>query len=373
MSELTTFNQLSNIAFGFIASKALFTALHVNLFTHLSGQPKTLQQLVEDTGVAENRLSILLTALLSIGLLVKQADCFANAAASDTFLVQGARHDFSDYLRFQIDQQMYPFLLQLDAVMTDRMTTDQVASYAEWMDDPKQAELFSLSQHSGSLGPGRSFARRVELNDTRTLLDVGGGTGAFAIALCEQNPNLRVTVLDFPHVVCLGERLVQQAGLAKRITFIGDNALTSTWPSGQDAVLMSYLLSGVPGTEIPSLARHAYQVLNPGGRYLVHDFMVYEDHAGPPLAALWHLQHLAFTPHARSTTSEGVKRIMQTTGFHQIDAQEMIPADHRVSPNRCAGNDTRYDTTGKRAKTCVVSHRHRFAEHTPARRTDHAS
>ncbi len=311
--------------------------MHIGLFTHLSEQPKSLQQLAADTGVAENRLSILLTALVSVGLLVKQAGLFANASVSETFLVQGARHDFGDYLRFQIDQQMYPFLLQLDAVITDRLTPDQVASYADWMADPQQAELFSISQHSGSLGPGRSFAQRVDLSSTATLLDVGGGTGAFAIALCEQYPHLQVTVLDFPHVVALGQQLVEAAGLAQRIHFIGDNALTSTWPQGQDAVLMSYLFSGVPGEAIADLARQAYAVLNPHGHYLVHDFMVYEDHTGPPLAALWHLQHLAFTPHAKSTTPNGVKQMMQEIGFIDIETQEMIPGmTHLVTGHKAS-------------------------------------
>lgn len=337
MAELTNFSQLSNIAFGFIASKALFSALHIDLFTRLSEQPRTLQQLAADTGVAENRLNILLTALVSIGLLVKQGERFANASVCETFLVKGTRHDFGDYLRFQIDQQMYPFLLQLDAVITDRLTPEQVASYADWMADPKQAELFSISQHSGSLGPGRSFARRVDLSNATALLDVGGGTGAFAIALCEQYPQLRVTVLDFPHVVALGKRLVAEAGLEQRIQFVGDNALTSTWPKGQDAVLMSYLFSGVPGEAIPDLARQAHDVLNPHGRYLVHDFMVHDDHNGPPLAALWHLQHLAFTPHAKSTTPSGVRQMMQEIGYIDIEAQEMIPGMTHLVTGHKAG------------------------------------
>jgi ubiquinone/menaquinone biosynthesis C-methylase UbiE len=311
--------------------------LHIGLFTHLCKQPKSLQQLVADTGVAENRLGILLTALVSVGLLLQEDDHYANASVSETFLVQGARHDFGDYLRFQIDQQMYPFLLQLDAVITDRLTPDQVASYADWMADPQQAELFSISQHAGSLGPGRSFARHVELSTASTLLDVGGGTGAFAIALCEQYPHLQITVLDFPHVVALGQRLVAEAGFAQRIQFIGDNALTSTWPRGQDAVLMSYLFSGVPGAAIPDLARQAHAVLNPHGRYLVHDFMVHDDHSGPPLAALWHLQHLAFTPHAKSTTPSGVKQMMQEIGFIDIETQEMIPGmTHMVTGHKAS-------------------------------------
>ena len=63
---------------------------------------------------------------------------------------------------------------------------------------------------------------------------------------------------------------------------------------------MSYLFSGVPGECIPDLIQRAYDSLASGGHYMVHDFMVAEDGGGPSLAALWQLQHMAFTPHARS-------------------------------------------------------------------------
>src|SRR6056297_418211 len=61
--------QISNIAFGFMASKALFVALHLNVFTNLSESSKTAKQLAEEAGVPENRMTTILTALTAIGLL----------------------------------------------------------------------------------------------------------------------------------------------------------------------------------------------------------------------------------------------------------------------------------------------------------------
>ena len=60
---LTDVRQISRIAYGFFASKALFAALNLNLFGHLAAGAQPLARLVEVTGVAENRLATLLTAL----------------------------------------------------------------------------------------------------------------------------------------------------------------------------------------------------------------------------------------------------------------------------------------------------------------------
>lgn len=326
MQTITDAEQISNIAFGFMASKALFVALHCGVFTRLAEGPKSARQLAEEANVRENRMTTLMTALTSIGLVVRNGDLYENSPGADSFLVQGRRYDFGDYLRFQIDRQMYNFMQGLEAVVTDAPLPDQIDSYAKWMADPEEARLYSESQHAGSLGPGRSLARMVDLSDAETLLDVAGGTGAFAIRLCEAYPKLKVTVLDFPNVVAIGRKFVAEAGLADRISFIPGNALEAEWPRQQDAVLMSYLFNGVPGEEIPNLARHAFDVVNPGGHYMVHDFMVEDDRSGPTLAALWQLQHMAFTPALKSITPAWVSGVLEGVGFVDIRVDELIPA-----------------------------------------------
>lgn len=330
VEPVTEAEQISNIAFGFMASKALFVALHCNIFTNLSGQPKTAKQLAEEAGVPENRITTILTALNAIGLVVREGNQYSNSPGAEAFLVRGARYDFGDYLRLQIDRQMYAFMQQLEGVVTDSMSPDDVDSYAKWMENEEEARLYSESQHAGSLGPGRSLARLIDFSGVDHLLDVAGGTGGFAIRLCEANPGLRVTILDFPHVVALGREKVAEAGLADRIDFIGGNALEAEWPSDVGAVLMSYLFNGVPGDAIPELARHAFDVIRPSGLYVVHDFMVEDDRSGPPLAALWQLQHLAFTPAAKSITPSWVSGLMEGAGFTDIDVEVLIPGMTKV-------------------------------------------
>ena len=325
MEPITEAEQISNIAFGFMASKALFVALHMNVFTNLSGEPKSAQKLAEEAGVPVNRMTTIMTTLNTMGLVTREGDAYTNSPGAESFLVKGARYDFGDYLRLQIDRQMYPFMQQLEGVVTDTMLADDVDSYAKWMENEEEARLYSESQHAGSLGPGRSLARMIDFSGVDHLLDVAGGTGGMAIRLCEANPGLRVTILDFPNVIKLGEEKVAEAGLSDRISFIGGNALESEWPTDVGAVLMSYLFSGVPGEAIPELARQAYDVMKPGGLYVVHDFMVEDDRSGPPLAALWQLQHLAFTPDARSATPSWVSGVLEGAGFGEVQVDVLIP------------------------------------------------
>ena len=322
-----TAEELSSIAFSFMASKALFAGLHIELFTALADGPKSVEELSAATGVPVNRIGMLTTALVSIGLLTYvDKTRLQNSPAAESFLSRQSKYDFGDYLRYQIDQQMYPFLLQLNAVMQDTLPDEAIASYRHWMADEEQASVYSESQHAGSLGPGRTLARTVDLTGATSLLDVGGGTGAMTISLCKAYEQLHATIIDFPNVAEIGWRFISEAGLVDRVRYIPGNAIEVQWPGNQDAILMSYLMSGVPEGAVESLLSNAFAALAPGGKLMVHDFMVEDDRRGPALAALWQLQHMAFTPDARSLSVGWLTRMGREIRFEVSQTSELIPA-----------------------------------------------
>ena len=334
-----TAEEVSRIAFGFMASKALFAGLHIDVFTQLADGAKNSAEIAKEAEIPMNRVTTLMTALTSIGLVDREeeGEIYSNSPGAEAFLAKGAKYEFGDYLRYQIDQQMYPFLGQLNEVLDGSLDPDAVDSYQHWMSDPEQASIYCEAQHAGSLGPGRTLTRLVDLRKAKTLLDVGGGTGAMSIRLLEAFPNLDSTIIDFPNVAEIGWQFISGAGMVNRIRYIPSNALTAEWPKEQDAILMSYLFSGIPGSEVPRLVEYAFDCLAPSGSFMVHDFMVEDDRTGPPMAALWQLQHMAFTPDARSVTPGWLRTRLHEVGFVDIREDEMIPGLTRLIHARKPG------------------------------------
>jgi cyclopropane fatty-acyl-phospholipid synthase-like methyltransferase len=169
------------------------------------------------------------------------------------------------------------------------------------------------------------LARSFDLGGAERLLDVGGGSGAFSIALCQRNPGLRATIVDFPNVLDVAERFVTEAKLQERIEFIREDAVRAAWPAGQDIVLMSYLLSAVAEASIPLLFRKAWEALRPGGRLLIHDFMLDDDETGPALAALWFLQYLSGRVDGISFSAATLAARLKGLGYVGISDQVVIP------------------------------------------------
>jgi hypothetical protein len=62
----------------------------------------------------------------------------------------------------------------------------------------------------------------------------------------------------------------------------------------------------------------------------VHDFLVDDDRRGPPLTAIWALQHVTFTPDAVSLTPSFVTGLLEDSGFTDIAIADFVPGMTRL-------------------------------------------
>lgn len=111
---------------GFMASKALFAALDVEVFERIANSIAGLtcaalhDELPMREAVELDQLQTLLTSLASLGLLARNgADgVYTNSKGADLFLAKtNMAYDYGDYLRYQIDKQMFPFMSHLNTIM----------------------------------------------------------------------------------------------------------------------------------------------------------------------------------------------------------------------------------------------------------------
>lgn len=321
MQLLSEMKQLSQIGYGFMAAKALFAALDLELFSHLASQPRTTDELQRSTRASPNALHTLLRACTSLGLVGLEGERYVNSPAASQYLAKNSARYVGDYFRYQIDRQIYPWIEQLNDALHGKPTTTLYARMASL----DEAELFSNAQHVGSLGPAHLLAQRIDASAWRHLLDVAGGSGAFSIALCKRAPALRATILDFESVTPVARRYVQQAGMGDRISTLEGEATAIDWPDGVDAVLMSYLLSAMPAESFGLLFDKAYRCLRPGGTLLVHDFMLDESRHGPTNAALWFLVNAVGGPGHISFSAGDLATLLRDSRFDVKTSEELLP------------------------------------------------
>ena len=172
--------------------------------------------------------------------------------------------------------------------------------------------------------------KKLSLEGVTSMLDVGGGSGAFSYVFTDATPGLVSTVLELPEVCKTGEgiKATMSADVQSRVSFTELDATSPNWPvkdADYEVVLMSYISGSVPESIIGELYKNAYKALKPGGRLLVHDFMVNDSLDSPALGALWALQHVTVNANGLGLCPANVTERMVAGGFSpDVEVMEMI-------------------------------------------------
>jgi len=272
------------------------------------------------------RLQTLLTSLCAIKCVRRDADGKYHLSPNTAqYMVTSSRHFYGDYLKYQIGRQFY----QRMGALPDVMTTGKAPSYASWFSDPEVAKTYTQAQHNGSVATAKYLVKKkLDLGGITSMLDVGGGSGAFSYVFVGATPGLNSTVLELPEVCRTGNEIkaTQAEDVQSRVKYVELDATSPTWPVNDgdyELVLMSYISGSVPEPIIVELYKNAFKALKPGGRLLVHDFMVNDSLDGPALGALWGLQHVTVNADGLGLCPKEIIDRMVTAGFDQSSAETM--------------------------------------------------
>mmetsp|Transcript_33169 Transcript_33169/g.71594 ORF Transcript_33169/g.71594 Transcript_33169/m.71594 type:complete len:391 (+) Transcript_33169:75-1247(+) len=323
---------LDSVAYGFMASQALFTALEIGVFDAIAAAGEAgldVTALRKQCNCDAPRLQTLLTSLVAVKCLRRSAEgMYTLSPNTAQYMVSSSRHFYGDYLKLQIGRQFYHRM----GALTEVMTTGQAPNYASWFSDPEVAQTYTQAQHNGSISTAKYLVKKkLSLEGVKDMLDVGGGSGAFSYVFAGSVPGLKSTVLELPEVCRTGEKIKAQQSpdVQSRVKFVELDATSPKWPVPEtafDVVLMSYLSGSVPESIIVDLYTNALKALRPGGRLLIHDFMVDDSLDGPALGALWALQHVTVNADGLGLRPKEIIDRLGKAGFDtaKCETKEMI-------------------------------------------------
>jgi SAM-dependent methyltransferase len=120
----------------------------------------------------------------------------------------------------------------------------------------------------------------------RSVVDVGGGTGALLAEVLRTRPTVRGTLVDLPQTVARSGETFRAAGVAERVTTVGQSFFDPL-PAGADLYLLKSVLSDWPDPEATAVLRRCAEAARPaGGRVVVLSGVSPDEGNGPPPALL---------------------------------------------------------------------------------------
>ncbi len=169
---------------------------------------------------------------------------------------------------------------------------------------------------------------RISLSGRRTLLDVGGGGGRYALEAVRLYPGLEAVVVDLPRSEAAFSRIVGNSAGADRVRFHAADALEDPLPPA-DAALVSSLIHIYDPGGIRRLAANLARSLAPGALLVLRDYF-FEDpaHTAPLSTALFALNMLVNTEGSGCYTPGEVEELFAAAGFggwerHRLDERTL--------------------------------------------------
>lgn len=310
-----TAERIQDTARAFMQCRVLLSGFELGVFTRLANGEKSAETLAGELGTAPRATDRLLNALCAIGLLEKKDGLFRNTPAAARHLVAG-RPEYLGGLMHTVN------LWESWSTLTESVRRGTSAALK---DNPhindrgsKWLEAFIAAMHANSAPKADQLVRMIDLTNVKRVLDVGGGSGAYAMAFVRAAETIHATVFDLPNVIPLTKRYIECEGLADRIdTVVGDYGHEELG-GGYDLVFLSAIVHSNSPEENRDLIAKSARALNPGGRVMVQDFIVSEDRTAPPFAALFALNMLVGTAAGDTFTEAEIRDWMTAAGLATI-------------------------------------------------------
>jgi SAM-dependent methyltransferase len=305
------------IANGFMAAKHLFVANEVGLFERLAEGAATIDELTERMGISRRTTRIVADAMVALGFVERLGQHYQNGSVVATFLSGRSPTDLRPFLRY-LNRLNYPMWMKLEeAVRTGRPL------FGEFNFTEEEQQIFSEGVEALTAGQADALAASYDFSRHRRVLDLGGGTGSFLIAVLSRHSGLDGTLYELPSAArIMRERLVGSP-LGERIRVAEGDFFTAPLPSDHDAIIVANVMHLFSPERNLELLRRIRECVMDDTRLLLVDLWTNQTHTQPLFAALMAGAFLLRTGEGDVYSEEEIMSWLQVTGWRLLERKPL--------------------------------------------------
>jgi SAM-dependent methyltransferase len=311
--EITDPARLMEMANAFRVSRIILTADELGIFNTLSAGGKSSAEVSRILNTHPRATDRLLNALVALGLMTKNGEIFKNTVFSKKFL---ERHSPGYLGGLSLSNQTWKTWSSLSEAVYKGTTIVMESPINERPEEWR--ESFIAAMHTRAGQQAIEVAEILNLDMARKMVDVGGGSGAFAFAMIRKNPAINATIFDLPNIIPLTLKYIQSSGLSGQVSTVTGNYLADDLGDGFDLVFMSAIIHINSPEENMLLIRKGAEALNPGGQLVILDHIMNDDRTEPAVGAFFALNMLVGTFHGDTYTEKEIGTWMQFAGLQDI-------------------------------------------------------
>ena len=305
-------------------------AIDLDVFRAVGEGPGDVASIARHCSASERGIRILCDFLTICGVLVKEDGHYRHTPTSAAFLDPRSPASLASIAQFLGNPAMRePYDHLAEIVRTGRTVLPGDGSVEPenpiWV---QFAETMApmMAPMAGPLGAvvleGHAGPMRV--------LDIAAGHGLFGIEIAKQNPQARVTGLDWAPVLRVALENARKAGVQDRYDMLPGSAFEVEFGGPYDVVLLTNFLHHFDQATCVGLLKKVHAALRPGGRAATLEFVPNEDRVSPPMPAAFSMTMLASTVAGDAYTLSELTAMYAEAGFGGVTAHPIPMSPHTV-------------------------------------------
>lgn len=291
---------------GFQEARILLTAVELDIFS-AAGDGATAAAIAARIGADPRATAMLLDALVSLEALEKTGGAYRVTRESARF--RAARAGLLHTVNLW---DSWSTLTACVRAGTAVRQPGVEAGQTDW------TRAFIDAMHANAVSQAQLMVQTVGAAGARRLLDVGGGSGAYAIAFAQAEPRLQAEVLDLPQVTPIASRHIREARLEDRVRTRNGDLTKDDFGHGYDLILLSAICHMLSEEENLDLITRCAKALLPGGRIVIRDFILEPSRTAPRGAAIFALNMLVNTRRGNTYTEAQYAGWLRQAGFSAV-------------------------------------------------------
>lgn len=327
MPSLSPKDQFLQLGEGFTSSMSLFTALRLDVFANLDLKPCTAEELSSALKCDAYGLQLLLNALVSQSVLLKDAGAFSNTTSASKFLVK----DKFDYLGswFEtLDKGWNDWSKLFQAVKDGK--TDLPSNKSAFIRGFVQGKNIDAFEVVDQVVRGRDLA------SAKRMLETGENPAAYAIELAKQNDKLTCIVMDTEAGLKVTDDYIAQFGMGERVMGQVGNYDDAAFGKNYDVMVAAFALHGKDPAATKNIIVKAEDALNTNGWLVIHDYLLTEDGTSPSAALTFALNLYLCGEGAKVFTVPEVSVWLKEAGFQNVTKQQLPDSSYLITAQKAS-------------------------------------
>jgi len=299
---------------------AIALALELQVFEAFDA-PMSVEELVSKTGYSTRGIKALLAMLKIRGLLDRHEGRYQLNNLSRTYMLKDSPYYWGPFFSWT-SASLPNYKIYMENIR-DGETKEEREAADGWESgemDPEFARTITDYMHCHSIASAVGMSQTCDFSGVNKLLDVGGGSGCYAIAIANANTDMQATIMELKPVCAVAEDYIAKAGVSDRVDTRAVDMFREAWPEGYDAHFFANVFHDWSFETCAELAKKCYASLAPGGRICLQEMLLDEGEDNPAAPVAFSFL-MTWGTKGQQFTLDELRGILESAGFKNIRAQ----------------------------------------------------